>query len=138
MTIGPLPKDSLENCYILNVVCMTTHYCELYAVEGDTAVITAHCLLDVVSRYGCFHRLRSDRGTHFVNAVIAEFCRLFEIQQVLTLPERPQANAVVEWNGGEVTRHLRMLVAARDLRIINHTWKCDCDYPASPHPLGPY
>ena len=133
--IGPLPKDALENSYILNVVCMTTHYCELFAVEGATAVIAAHCLLDVVSRYGCFRRLRSDRGTHFVNEIITEFCRLFEIQQVLTLPERPQANAVVERNGGEVTRHLRVLVAARDLRqlwsvmlplarrIINHTWK---------------
>ena len=51
------------------------------------------------------------------------------------MPERPQANAIVERNGGEVTRHLRVLVAARDLRgiwsvmlplvqrIINHTWK---------------
>lgn len=70
-----------------------------------------------------------------MNEIITEFCRLFEIQQVLTLPERPQANAIVERNGGEVTRHLRVLVAARDLRsmwsvmlplarrIINHTWK---------------
>jgi hypothetical protein len=133
--IGPLPKDALDNTCICNVVCMTTHYCEAFAVEAETAVIAAHCLLDVVSRYGCFRRLRSDRGTHFVNAVIAEFCRLFEIQQVLTLPERPQANAVVERNGGEVMRHLRVLVAARDLRdmwsvmlplarrIINNTWK---------------
>ena len=133
--IGPLPKDALDNTCICNVVCMTTHYCELYAVEASTAVVAAHCLLDVVSRYGCFRRLRSDRGTHFVNAIIEEFCRLFEIQQVLTLPERPQANAVVERNGGEVMRHLRLLVAARDLRgmwsvmlplarrIINNTWK---------------
>lgn len=133
--IGPLPKDVLDNCYIVNFVCMTTHYCELFAVESATAVIAAHCLLDVVARYGCFRRLRSDRGTHFVNEIIMEFCRLFEIQQVLTLPERPQANAIVERNGGEATRHLRALVAARDLRsmwsvmlpltrrIINNTWK---------------
>jgi hypothetical protein len=54
---------------------------------------------------------------------------------VLTLPERPQANAVVERNGGEVMRHLRALVAARDLRsiwsvvlpltqrVLNNTWR---------------
>jgi hypothetical protein len=133
--IGPLPKDILDNTYICNVVCMTTNYCELFAVEAATAITAAHCLLNVVSRYGCFQSLRSDRGSHFVNAIIEEFCRLFEIQQVLTLPERPQANAVVERNGGEVMRHLRALVAARDLRsiwsvvlpltqrVLNNTWR---------------
>ena len=133
--VGPLPKDDVENSYILNCVCLTTHYCELFAVEAATAVIAAHCLLSVVARYGCFRSVRSDRGTHFVNEVIAEFLRLFEIQQVLTLAERPQANGVVERNGGEVMRHLRLLVAPKDLRslwsvmlplaqrIINNTWK---------------
>jgi hypothetical protein len=143
--VGPLPKDMLDNCYICNVVCMTTNYCELFAVEAATAITAAHSLLNVVARYGCFQSLRSDRGSHFVNAVIEEFCRLFEIQQVLTLPERPQANAVVERNGGEVMRHLRALVAARDLRsiwsvilpltqrIVNNTWRGRIG--ATPHRL---
>ena len=62
--------------------------------------------------------MRFDRGTHFVNELIAEFLRLFEIQHVLTLAERPQANGVVERNGGEVMRHLRLLVAPKDLRRL--------------------
>jgi hypothetical protein len=143
--IGPLPKDDVGNSYICNCVCSTTHYCELFAVEAATAVIAAHCLLSVVARYGCFRRVRSDRGTHFVNDVITEFLRLFEIQQVVTLAERPQANAIVERNGGEVMRHLRALVAQRDLRsiwsvmlplsqrIINKTWKQSIG--TSPHQL---
>ena len=88
--IGPLPKDDVDNTYICNLVCMTTHYCELFAVEAATAVVAAHCLLNVVSRYGCFRSVRSDRGSHFVNEIIAEFCRLFEIEQVKALPERPR------------------------------------------------
>jgi hypothetical protein len=143
--IGPLPKDDVGNSYICNCVCMTTHYCELFAVEAATAVIAAHCLLSVVARYGCFRAVRSDRGTHFVNEVIAELLRLFEIQQVLTLAERPQANGVVERNGGEVMRHLRLLVAPKDLRrlwsvmlplsqrIINNTWKASIG--STPHQL---
>ena len=143
--IGPLPKDDVGNSYICNCVCMTTHYCELFAVEAATAVIAAHCLLSVVARYGCFRAVRSDRGTHFVNEVIAELLRLFEIQQVLTLAERPQANGVVERNGGEVMRHLRLLVAPKDLRrlwsvmlplsqrIINNTWKASLG--STPHQL---
>jgi hypothetical protein len=143
--IGPQPRDMVGNSFIFNCVCSTTHYCELFAVEAATAVIAAHCLLSVVARYGCFRQIRSDRGTHFVNEVIAEFLRLFEIQQVLTLAERPQANAIVERNGREVMRHLRALVAQRDLRslwsvmlplaqrIINKTWKQSVG--ATPHQL---
>ena len=129
--IGPLPKDDVGNSYILNCVRMTTHYCELFAVEAASAVIAAHCLLSVVSWYGCFRSVRSDRGTHFVNEIISEFLRLFEIQQVLTLAE----HGFVERSGGKVMRHLRMLVAPKDLRslwsfmlplaqrVINNTWK---------------
>ena len=102
--IGPLPKDDLDNRYICNMVDGFSRFCELEAVEADTAVCAAHCLLKVVARYGCPRVIRSDRGTHFVNEVIEEFLRLFEIQSVLTLAARPQANAIAERNGGEVMR----------------------------------
>ena len=133
--IGPLPKDLLGNSYIYYCVCMTTRYVELFAVEAATRVIAAHCVLSVVALYGCFKRLRSDRGTHFVNEVIAEFLRLFEIHYVLTLVVRPQANGITERSGGEEVRHLKALTAHKDLksvwsvvlclsqRIINKTWK---------------
>jgi hypothetical protein len=133
--IGPLPKDEVGNTYILNCVCSTTRYCELFPVEAATGVIAAHCLLSVVARYGCFRAVRSDRGTHFVNEVVEEFLRLFEIQAVLTLAHRPQANAIVERNGGEVMRHLRAILLDKVLkglwsvllplvmRVINRSYK---------------
>jgi hypothetical protein len=116
--VGPLPTDEVQNSYIFNAVCSTTRYCELFAVEAATAIIAAHCLLSIVSRYGCFKSIRSDRGSHFVNEVIEEFLRLFEIQAVLTLAQRPQANGLVERNGGEVMRHLRALVLSKGLRAL--------------------
>ena len=79
--------------------------------------------------------LRSDRGTHFVNEVITEFCLLFNIPRVLTIAERPQANGIAERNGAEVMRHLRALVFDKQLqniwsvvlpmvmRIINNAFK---------------
>ena len=106
---GPFPTDDVGNSYVCGAVCNTVRYCELFAV---TEVIAAHCLLSVVARYGCFRSLRSDRGTNFVNEMISEFLRLFEIQSVLTLAYRPQANAIVERNRGEVVRHLRALVGS--------------------------
>jgi hypothetical protein len=53
-----------------------------------------------------------------VNEVIEEFLALFEIQAVLTLAQRPQANAIVERNGGEVMRHLRAILLDKVLRTI--------------------
>ena len=143
--IGPLPRDDVGNAYILNAVCDTTLYCELFAVEANTAIIAAHCLLEIVARYGCFKTIRSDRGTHFVNEVIDEFLRIFEIHQILTLAERPQANGICERNGAEVMKHLRILVTPRDFRniwsvilplvrrILNNTWRKATG--ATPHSL---
>jgi len=119
--IGPLPTDQCNNTYIFNAICCFSRFTELIPVEAATALIAAHCLLSIVSRYGCFRRIRSDRGTHFVNEIIYEFLKLFEIQNILTLAERPQANGMVERNGGEVMRHLRALVLdsrTRDIRSV--------------------
>ena len=143
--VGPLPEDDVGNSYILNCVCSTTRYCELFAVEAATATVAAHCLLAVAARYGCFRQLRFDRGSHFVNEILAEFLRLFEMEQILTLAQRPQANALAERNGAEVMRHLRALVLEkkmRDLwsvmlplvmRVLNKTFRTSVG--ATPHRL---
>jgi hypothetical protein len=47
-----------------------------------------------------------------------EFLKLFEIQSILTLAQRPQANALAERNGGEVMRHLRALLLDKVIRSI--------------------
>ena len=108
--LGPFPTDDVDNSYICGVICNTSRYCELFAVEAATVIIAAHSLLSVVARYGCFRSVRSDCCAHFVNEIIVEFLRLFEIQSVLTLAYRPQANATVERNGGEVVRHLKAIL----------------------------
>ena len=60
--IGPLPADAVGNIYIFNAICVFSRFTEL---------IAAHRLLQIFARYGCFKRLRSDRGSHFVNGVSA-------------------------------------------------------------------
>lgn len=143
--IGPLPRDEVGNAFIFNAACSSIRYCELFAVEAETAIIAAHCLLSVTCRYGCFRRIRSDRGSHFVNEVIEEFLRLFQIQSVVTLAYRPQANGLIERNGGEVMRHLRAITVDKNLRplwsvvlpmvmrIINKSYKQSIG--ATPHRL---
>ena len=133
--IGPLPKDQVDNSYIMICVCCFSGYVEAFPVEAATAVIAAHCLINVVARYMAPARIRSDRGTHFVNETIQELQRVFMITGITTPPYRPQANGVAEVNGGQVVRHLRALVEqpeARELwsvvlplatRIINNIYQ---------------
>ena len=51
---GPFPIDDVGNSYICGVICNTSRYCELFAVEAEAAIIADHSLLSVVARYGCF------------------------------------------------------------------------------------
>ena len=108
--IGPLPTDQLGNSFVCGIICGFSRFTELFATEAQTAVIAAHCVLSVAARYGAPQRIRSDRGTPFVNEVIKELMRMLNIVHVVTPPYRPQANAMQERNGGETVRHLKALV----------------------------
>ena len=70
--IGPLPKDQVDNSYIMICVCCFSGYVEAFSVEAATAVIAAHCLINVIARYTAPARIRSDRGSHFINDMISE------------------------------------------------------------------
>ena len=116
--IGPLPTDLIGNSYICGIICGFSRFMEAFATEGQSAVIAAHCLLSIFARYGLSRRIRSDRGTPFVNEIIAEFTRILDVQQVLTPPYRPQADGIEERHGGEVVRHLKALVRHPDIKPI--------------------
>ncbi len=83
---------------------------ESFRVEANTAVVAAHCLINVIARYTAPTQIRSDRGTHFVNDIIQKLQRVFIITGIVTPPYRPQANGIAEVNGGQEVRHFRALV----------------------------
>jgi transposase InsO family protein len=133
--IGPFPTDQVENSYIFICVCCFSGYVETFPVEAATAVIAAHCLINIIARYTAPARIRSDRGTHFVNGTIEEVLRIFMITGITTPPYRPQANGIAEVNGGQTVRHLKALVEQPEAkvvwsvvlplatRIVNHTYQ---------------
>jgi hypothetical protein len=116
--IGPLPEDVLGNTYILSVICNFSNFTELFAVEAATAFVTAHVLISVCARYGVPARIRSDRGTHFINDLIREIKRVFGIVSVFSPPYYPQANGMIERNGREIMKHLRALVILQEIKEL--------------------
>ena len=61
------------------------------------ATVIARLLIDeIISRHGAPRVLLSDRGTNFLSKVIAEVCKIFQIQKVNTSSYHPQTDGLVE------------------------------------------
>jgi transposase InsO family protein len=103
--VGPYP----DNGYVLVLADTFTRWVELHWVAAADAEQTALCLLNHFGRFGSPAYLTSDRGSHFVNAVIEEFLRHIGTQHILTLAYSKEENAIVERTNKEVNRHLRAL-----------------------------
>jgi hypothetical protein len=111
--IGPIPEDVLGNTYILSVICNFSNFTELFAVEAATAFVTAHVLISVCARYGVPARI-----SHFVNDLIRELKRVFDIVSVFSPPYYPQANGMIERNGREIMNHLRALIVLQEIKQL--------------------
>jgi hypothetical protein len=109
-SIGPLPKDSEGNQYVLTIIDTFTRYTELYAIKDVGAEVSVYPLLDHIGRYGCPISIRSDNGSQFVNDLIGSLLRLVGTQHQLTLAYSKEENAIVERANKEALRHLRALV----------------------------
>ena len=104
--VGPFPDKG----YILVIIDTFTRWTELFACAEATAIAAANGLLAHFGRFGSPQIIRSDRGSHFANALIEEFLHLVGVKQNLTLAYSSEENAIVERVNKEVNRHLRAFV----------------------------
>jgi Integrase core domain len=109
--IGPY----LDKGYVLNFIGTFTRWIELYPVREATAERAANCILQHFGRYGSPTKIRSDKGSHFANAVIEKFLVATSTLHILTLQYSPQENSVVERNNKEINRHLRALTFDKNI-----------------------
>ncbi len=112
-TIGPVSKDSADNCYILVIEDCFSRFVELYPVSDTSAIPCARALLSHVCRYGTPMTIRSDRGTQFVNGIISQLLSLLQIDHELSLAYSKEQNAIVERENKEVMRHLTAIIFDR-------------------------
>jgi hypothetical protein len=121
-TIGPLKKDEYGNCYILNIIDCFSRWVELYAIPDTTAAECAKVLIQHCGRFGVPDKIRSDRGSQFVNETIAELTQCLGSEQELSTSYSHEENAIVERSNKEVMRHLRAIIF--DDRVFNK-WSTD-------------
>ena len=109
--VGPLRADRQGNEYVLsmhdgflkfNVLVPTA----LADAEAATRALMEHW----VATFGTFPRLRSDRGRHFVNQVMAEMQAWLHTRAARTWAYHPQGNGSLERMHATLVRILRKLV----------------------------
>ena len=115
--IGPVPVDNLGNCYILVFICCFTRFVELYAIPDTSAKSAAQCIIQHMGRYGAPVRIRTDRGSQFVNEMMQELVKIIGVEHQFTLQYSKEESAIVERANKEVMRHLRAMLL--DANIVN-------------------
>jgi transposase InsO family protein len=104
--LGPLPKTSQGNEYVLMVVDQFTKWVECLPLPSQTAEQTAKAVVDhFFSRFGCPLQIFTDRGSNFESKLFASVCELLQIHRSRTTAYRPSAN-------GQVERYNRTLMDA--------------------------
>ena len=95
--MGPLPITMTGKRYIVVAVDHFTKWIEARALEeADAQSIISFIYDDVICRHGIPQILSSDRGTEFINELIAALTKKYHIHHIKTTAYHPQGNGQVE------------------------------------------
>ena len=89
--VGPLPKTSQNNQYILTVMCLTTRFPEAIPLKKVTAAIVAKALIKYFTLTGLPFEIQSDRGSNFTSKLFRQVAHLLGIRQVFSTAYHPQS-----------------------------------------------
>lgn len=112
--IGPIfPVSFRKNRYIILATDYATKWVEAKATRRNDAETSAEFIFEnIIMRFGYPLELVSDRGTHFLNEVIANLTRRYHIKHRKTTPYNPKANGLTERANGIVGKVLSKVVSA--------------------------
>ena len=106
--LGPLPLTPRGNRFVLVVTDYFTKWTESYAISNQEAVTVAEKLVaEFVCRFGVPRELHSDQGTNFESKVMAQVCKLLDIEKTRTSPLHPQSDGQVECYNRTLVEMLR-------------------------------
>lgn len=115
--VGPLPKTSAGNRYILTLLCPATKFPEAVPLQEATSVEVVDALLSIFSRLGFPAEMQSDQGTVFTSALTTMFLEKCGVKILHSSVYHPQSNSVERWHA----------TLKKVLRAVCHERKCDWD-----------
>ena len=94
--VGPLPRTSRGNRFILVINDYATRYPEAIPLRNVTARKVAEVLIELFARYGIPEEILTDQGSNFTSSLLGELYKLIGIKAIRTTPYHPQTDGLVE------------------------------------------
>ena len=111
--VGPLPRSTKGNEYLLTVRDTFTRWIEAFPVKDATAEAVVRMLTrEIFPRFGLCEQLHSDRGSQFMSQLVHEVARMLGIKKTETPAYNPKSNPV-ERAHRDLGRAIRAQVSER-------------------------
>lgn len=110
-TIGPLQVSDSGNKYAVTMICDLTKYLITAPIADKSAKSVAKAIFEhFILIYGPMKQMRSDMGSEYKNEVIAEICKLLNIEQRTSTAYHHQSVGSVERNHRVFNEYIRSFV----------------------------
>ena len=108
-TVGPWAPDKDGYTQVIVIIDNFTRYVTLHRSKDTTAKAAAEAFFNHCCTYGVPKVIHSDNGTQYVNILISDLTKMFNVKHNLSIAYSSQQNGICERVNKEVNRHLRML-----------------------------
>ncbi len=113
--LGPLPRTSQGNEYVLMMVDQFTKWVECVPLPSQTAEATAHAAVhEFFTRFGYPFQIHTDQGRNFESQLFKAVCVLLKIHKSRTTAYRPSANGQVERFNRTLMNAVRCFVSSQN------------------------
>ena len=110
--LGPFPKSTSGNTFIVTAVDYATKWAEAKAIRNGTAKCVAGFIVEnLICRFGCPAELLSDRGACFKSKLVTELLRALGTHPTFTTAYHPKTNGLTEHYNGTLDNMLSIYTA---------------------------
>jgi len=110
--MGPFPPSFGKN-YILVAVDYVSKWVEAVALPtNDAKVVVTFLKHNIFSRFGVPRALISDEGTHFLNKLMENLLKKYNVKHKIATPYHPQTSGQVEVSNRQIKQILEKTVSA--------------------------
>ena len=110
--VGPLPKSSQGNRFILVICDYATRYLKAVAMPSVEATRVAPELIKLFAQVGIPEEILTDQGTNFMSALLQDLYSALQIKRLRSSPYYPQTDGLVEWFNSTLKGMLRKFVSS--------------------------
>jgi hypothetical protein len=107
--LGPLPKSSVGNLYLIVAIDQATRFPWAKAVPAADAECARDFLLELFALVGAPKAILTDNGRHFKNLTLQVFLRTYRVKHYFSPAHHPETNGKVERMNGLILNGMRKL-----------------------------